>query len=134
MENDIDIEEVSKSTTLREERLRKVKSNIEAMQKKMGNKQVGGKMESNRGTVHREVIEVSSKAYQQVESQQGVAGFGNYDRGLEYNSTLFKNIGNENQNVLENGSAVSNFSSVSNINNILNGNGNREGKTANLSS
>jgi fibrillarin-like rRNA methylase len=73
---------VSKSTTLREERLRKVKSNIEAMQKKMGNKNATGKTESNRGAVYREVISVGSKGYRQEESRQSEAGFGNYDRGL----------------------------------------------------
>ena len=40
---------------------------------------------------------------------------------FDYNSTLFKQICNESQPIINNGSGVSNFSSVSNINQILNG-------------
>lgn len=46
----------------------------------------------------------------------------NTDKEFTYNSTLFKNINNESQPIMDNGSGVSNFSSVSNINHLLNAN------------
>lgn len=45
----------------------------------------------------------------------------NSQNDFDYNSTLFKQIGNESQPFINNGSGLSNFSSVSNINQILNG-------------
>lgn len=94
-----------------------MKKNIEALQLNMIKKKFIGKTTTQPKP---EPISTYNYKMQSESSEKSPMNQQNADRQFAYNSNLFKNIGNDSQPIMENGSAVSNFSSVSNINNILN--------------
>lgn len=117
MENDISLEEVKRDTSLREEKLQKMKNNIEALQLNMAKKKITTKpSQTKQVPIEPATFEERSSFEDKTKSPT------NQHRETEfgYNSTLFRNINNDSQPIMNNGSAVSNFSSVSNINHLLN--------------
>ena len=95
-----------------------MKSNIEALQLSLANKK-----KTSKSINHRPVEPIAIYDHMQsFESRtKSPLNYQTEHNDFDYNSTLFKQIGNDSQPIMNNGSGVSNFSSVSNINQLLNG-------------
>lgn len=104
-----------------------MKNNIEALQMNMAKKKMMNKPSGNHKHEHKDIEPITITDQPSFESKpRSPINYQHVENEFGYNSTLFKNIQNDSQPIMNNGSAVSNFSSVSNINNILNNHHNFE--------
>lgn len=95
-----------------------MKNNIEALQNNIAKKRLTAKSSTQSRPVQIQPITIED--HPSFESKPKSPAYQHLETEFGYNSTLFRNINNDSQPILNNGSAVSNFSSVSNINNLLN--------------